>query len=100
MSLASLEIIGQQQPEVVQALVQLKDKVFAEGALSVKEKALIALALGCSLKCNTCIEVNSQLAIDSGASRDELRETLIVAMYMAGPSAVVWTPKVAEILSK
>lgn len=78
----------------------MKDQVFANGALTVKEKALIALALGCALKCNTCIEVNSQLAIDSGASRDELSEALSVAMYMAGPSAVVWTPKVAEILSR
>jgi AhpD family alkylhydroperoxidase len=100
MSLASLEKIGQQQPDVVQALVQFKDRVFVDGALSVKDKALIALALGCALKCNTCIEVNSRLAIDSGATRDELREAMIVAMYMAGPSAVVWTPKVAEILSQ
>jgi AhpD family alkylhydroperoxidase len=80
--------------------LSVKDAAYKEGALSTKTKALMGLALGCALKCNTCIETNAQLAKDLGATRAEITETLVMAMYMAGPSSVVWTTKVGEILGK
>jgi alkylhydroperoxidase/carboxymuconolactone decarboxylase family protein YurZ len=50
------------------------------------------------LKCDICLEVHSQKAKEAGATKDELREAMTVAMYMAGPSAVIWTPKIDEII--
>ncbi len=59
MAPSSFEVIAQQEPDVAGTLMLLKDKVFQDGALSAKEKFLIAVALGCTLKCNTCIEMSA-----------------------------------------
>jgi AhpD family alkylhydroperoxidase len=94
----SLDLISKQQPEVIAALYRLKGTVFKEGALSVKEKELIAVAVTALQKCEECLVVHAQKAIEAGATKDELRESLLVAMYLAGPSTVIWTDKIDEIL--
>ncbi|MDD1765544.1 MAG: carboxymuconolactone decarboxylase family protein [Methanomassiliicoccales archaeon] len=94
----SLELLAKQEPSVIQALYRLKDEVFRDGALTTKEKELIATALSCMLKCDICLEVHAQKAKEAGATKDELREAMTVAMYMAGPSTVIWTPKIDEII--
>jgi AhpD family alkylhydroperoxidase len=94
----SLELISKQQPEVVAALYKLKGTVFKDGALSVKEKELIAVAVTALLKCDECLIVHAQKAVEAGATKDEIRESLLVAMYLAGPSTVIWTDKIDEII--
>jgi len=94
----SLELISRQQPEVVAALYKLKGTVFKDGALSVKEKELIAVAVTALLKCDECLTVHAQKAMEAGATKDEIRESLLVAMYLAGPTTVIWTEKIDEII--
>jgi AhpD family alkylhydroperoxidase len=94
----SLELISKQQPEVVAALYKLKGAVFKEGALSVREKELIAVAVSALLRCDECIVLHAKKAVEAGATKDELRESLLVAMYLAGPSTVIWTDRIDEII--
>jgi AhpD family alkylhydroperoxidase len=94
----SLELISKQQPEVIAALYKLKGTVFKDGALSVKQKELIAVAVTALLKCDECLVVHAKKAVEAGATKDELRESLLVAMYLAGPSTVIWTDKIDEII--
>lgn len=94
----SLELIAKQQPLVINALYKYKHEVFKEGALSVKEKEIIAVALSCLLKCDTCVDIHAKDALKAGATKDELREAIIVAMYLAGPTAANWSPVVDEII--
>ncbi|MBC7107419.1 MAG: carboxymuconolactone decarboxylase family protein [Methanomassiliicoccales archaeon] len=94
----SLELLAKQKPEIVQALYRMKAEVFRSGALTTKVKELIAVAISCLLKCETCLETHAQAAINAGATKEELQEAMIVAMYLTGPSAVVWTKKIDEIL--
>jgi AhpD family alkylhydroperoxidase len=94
----SLELISKQEPEVIAALYRLKGTVFKEGALSVKDKELIAVAVTALLKCDECLVLHAKKAVDAGATKDELRESLLVAMYLAGPSTVIWTDKIDEII--
>jgi AhpD family alkylhydroperoxidase len=94
----SLELISKQQPEVIAALYKLKGTVFKDGALSVKEKELIAVAVTALLKCDECLVMHAKKAVEEGATKDELREALLVAMYLAGPSTVIWTDKIDEII--
>ncbi|MGD0056655.1 MAG: carboxymuconolactone decarboxylase family protein [Methanomassiliicoccales archaeon] len=95
----SLELLAKQEPHVIQAMYKLKNEIFKDGALSIKQKELIATALSCLLKCEICLEVHAQRAKDAGATKDELREAMTVAMYMAGPSAVIWSPKLDQIIT-
>ena len=94
----SLELISKQQPEVISALYRLKNSIFKEGALSVKEKELIAVAVTALLKCDECLKVHAQKAVEAGATKDEIRESLLVTMYLAGPSTVIWTDRIDEII--
>jgi len=94
----SLELIAKQQPLVINALYKYKHEVFKEGALSVKEKEIIAVALSCLLKCDTCVDIHAKDALKAGATKDELREAIIVAMYLAGPTVANWSPVVDEII--
>lgn len=94
----SLELLAKEEPSVIKALYKLKYEVFKDGALSTKEKEIIATAVSCLLKCDICLEVHAQRAKETGATKDELREAMVVAMYLAGPSAVIWTPKIDEIV--
>jgi len=94
----SLELLAKQKPEVVQALYRMKNEVFKGGALTTREKELIAVAISCFLKCDICLENHAQAALDAGATKEELQEAMIVAMYLTGPSSVIWTPKIDEII--
>jgi AhpD family alkylhydroperoxidase len=96
--LMSLELLAKQQPSAVTALYKYKHEVFKEGALTVKQKELIAVAISMLLKCDSCLEVHAEEARKQGATVDELRETMIVTMYLAGPSVMVWSPAIDKVL--
>lgn len=95
----SLDVLAKQQPSVVTALYKYKHEVFKEGALTPREKELIAVAVSMLLKCDVCLEVHAQDAKKHGATKEELREAMIVAMYLAGPSAMIWSPIIDKILA-
>jgi len=94
----SLELLAKQQPSVVTALYKYKHEIFKEGALTVREKELIAVAISMLLKCDTCLEVHAEEARKHGATVDELRESMMVAMYLAGPTAMVWSDGIDKVL--
>lgn len=94
----SLALLAKQDPSVVRALYKLKNEVFKDGALSKREKELIAVAISCFQKCETCLEVHADLALEEGATREQLREAMTVAMYLTGPSTMIWSPLIDELM--
>ncbi len=92
--------MAKQQPSVVNALYKYKHQVFKEGALTLKEKELIAVAVSTLLKCEVCLDVHATEAKKQGATVEELREAMIVAMYLSGPTAMVWSPTIDKILGE
>ena len=58
-------------------------------ALDTKTKELIALAISVATRCDGCIAFHSQAAVKHGATREEVMETMGMAIYMgAGPSVM------------
>lgn len=58
-------------------------------ALDTKTKELIALAIGVATRCDDCIAFHAKAAVNQGATREEVMETLGLAIYMgAGPSVM------------
>ena len=54
-----------------------------------KTKELIALAISVAIRCDDCIGFHAKAAAQQGATREEVAETLGMAIYMgAGPSAM------------
>ncbi len=76
-------------PELMKAFSSLAQAALAPGALDPKTKELIALGIGVAVRCDDCIAFHVKAAVDHGASREEILETLGMAVYMgAGPSAM------------
>ena len=76
-------------PEVMKAFSGLAQAALQPSALDAKTKELIALAIGVAVRCDDCIAFHVKAAVDNGATREEITETLGMAIYMgAGPSAM------------
>jgi AhpD family alkylhydroperoxidase len=75
--------------EVMKAFSAIAQAATAPKALDAKTKELIALAISIAVRCDDCIAFHTKAAVDRGATRDEVLETLGMAIYMgAGPSAM------------
>jgi AhpD family alkylhydroperoxidase len=76
-------------PEVMKGFSAIAQAALKANALDAKTKELIALAISVAIRCDDCIAFHTKAAVDKGASREELLETLGMAIYMgAGPSAM------------
>ncbi|MCS6896566.1 MAG: arsenosugar biosynthesis-associated peroxidase-like protein [Nitrospira sp.] len=63
--------------------------VFAEGALSEREKALIALAVAHAVQCPYCIDAYTQASLEKGSTIEEMTEAVHVACAIRGGASLV-----------
>ncbi len=77
-------------PDVMKAFGELGRAATAAGALDKKTKELIALALSVAVRCDPCIGFHTQALVKLGASRQEVDETLGVAVYMGGGPSLMY----------
>ena len=61
-----------------------------DGVLDKKTKELIALAIGVSTRCDGCIGFHSEALVKLGATREEVEETLGMAIYMGGGPSLMY----------
>ena len=73
--------------ETEKAFQAFSQKVFAEGALPVKVKQLIAVAVAHVTQCPYCIKGHTKAALHHGASQEELMEAIWVAAEMRAGGA-------------
>lgn len=74
-------------PEVMKSFSAMAKAATEGGALDVKTKELMALAIAVAIRCDGCIAFHAQAAVKHGATREEIMETMGMALYMgAGPS--------------
>ena len=69
---------------------RLHNKAVENGALDKKSKELMALAIGIAVRCEGCIAYHTHDAVEAGATREELIETIGVAVMMGGGPASVY----------
>lgn len=86
----SLRILRQEIPDVMQGFSSLARAATKEGVLDEKTKELIALALGVAARCDGCIGFHSETLVKLGASRQEVLETLGMAVYMGGGPSLMY----------
>ena len=76
-------------PETMAAFSGLAKAALEPKALDTKTKELIALGISVATRCDGCIAFHAQAAVKQGATRDEVLETMGMAIYMgAGPSVM------------
>ncbi|OEY66767.1 carboxymuconolactone decarboxylase family protein [Marinobacter sp. X15-166B] len=75
-------------PDIDASWKQFSKAVFAEGALDVKTKQLIAVAVAHVTQCPYCIQGHAPLAKRAGATEAEIMEAIWVAAEMRAGGAV------------
>jgi AhpD family alkylhydroperoxidase len=75
-------------PEVVKAFWAFDKAAVADGAIPVKYKELIAVAVALTTQCPYCIAIHSGNARKAGATNAELAEATMVAAALRAGAAV------------
>ena len=74
--------------------------VFAEGALTEREKCLIALAVSHAVQCPYCIDAYSQACLEKGSSIEEMTEAVHVACAIRGGASLVHGVQMRNVAEK
>ena len=83
-------------PETMKGFGAMKSAVHADGCLDPKTKELIATAISVAVRCDGCIASHTKAAETHGASREEILETLSMAVLMGGGPSVVYAAQALE----
>ena len=83
-------------PDTMSGFSALAAAATANGSLDPKTKELIATAIGVAVRCDGCIASHTKAAEKNGASREEILETLGMAVYMGGGPSVVYAAQALD----
>ena len=81
--------IGENRPELAEKFFDWYGAVFEEGALSAREKSLIALAVAHAIQCPYCIDSYSKDSLKKGADLDQMTEAVHVAAAIRSGASLV-----------
>ena len=87
-NLAKLKQMNELAPEVMKAFWAFDKAAVAEGAIPVKYKELIAVAVAVTTQCPYCIDIHSGNARKAGATDAEMTEAAMVAAALRAGGAV------------
>jgi alkylhydroperoxidase/carboxymuconolactone decarboxylase family protein len=87
--LARFSEIGKNSPDLAAKFFEWYSAVFADGALSAREKSIIALAVAHAVQCPYCIDAYSRDALEKGADLDQMTEAVHVAAAIRGGASLV-----------
>jgi len=85
-----------EMPEVMNGFYALSQAATKDGALDKKTKELIALAVGIAAHCDGCIGFHTQALVKLGVTRQELVETLGMAVYMGGGPSLMYAAEALQ----
>lgn len=77
------------QPELAKKFFDWYGDVFKEGALSEREKVLIALAVAHAIQCPYCIDAYTSGSLEKGADEEQMMEAIHVASAIRGGASLV-----------
>lgn len=83
-------LLQQGAPNAMKAFGALSMAATASKVIDTKTKELMALAIGIAVHCDGCVAFHTKMAHQHGATRDEVAETVALAVYMGGGPAAVY----------
>jgi AhpD family alkylhydroperoxidase len=93
---ASVGRLSKGIPETMKGFAVIRSAAHAEGCLEPKTKELIAIAISVAVRCDGCIASHTKAAEKNGASREEVLETLSMAVLMGGGPSVVYAAQALD----
>lgn len=93
--------ISEHAPDSAKAFFDYYGKITgSDGALSKREKALIALAVSHSEQCPYCIDAYSTACLEAGANPDQMMEAVHVAAAMKAGITMVHATQMQKHINK
>lgn len=78
------------QPEGMAGFSAMANGAKKDNALDKKAKEFVALGIGVATRCDGCIGFHVKELIDLGATKEEISEVLIMAVYMGGGPSLMY----------
>jgi AhpD family alkylhydroperoxidase len=78
-------------PEIGGAFHDFYEACSEQGVLDRKTKELLMLALACAFRCPHCTESHIKAALEAGASKEEITETLLITAVEGAGTQLAWT---------
>ena len=98
--LPKFEEIGKEAPDLSKKFFDYYAAVFAEGELTEREKALIALAVAHTVQCPYCIDAYTRACLEKGSNPAEMTEAVHVATAIRGGASLVHGIQMRNIAQK
>lgn len=92
--------IGEFQKELADKFFDYYGEVFKEGALTAREKSLIALGVAHAIQCPYCIDAYTQDTLEKGCTEEQLMEAVHVAGAIRGGASLVHGVQMMEKTKK
>ena len=81
--------IGKYRPELYDNFMNYYQGVMAAGALTTREKALIALAVAHTVQCPYCIDAYTRASLEVGSNLEEMTEAIHVAAAIRAGATLI-----------
>ena len=83
--------IGEFGQELADKFFEYYGSVFKDGALTMREKSLIALAVAHTIQCPYCIDAFTTGSLENGSDEEEMMEAVHVAAAIRGGASLVYS---------
>ena len=91
--------IGKHRPELFDYCMNYYQGV-AAGALTVREKALMALPVAQARQCPYCIDAYTRASLEAGSNMEEMTEAMHVAAAIRGGATLIHGLQVHNVVMK
>ena len=81
--------VAEFEPKLAEKFFSYYGAVFAEGALTAREKSLIALAVSHAVQCPYCIDAYTSDSLEKGVTEQQMMEAVHVASAIKGGATLV-----------
>ena len=98
--LAHFDAVAEGNKALAKKFFDYYGAVFADGALSSREKSLIALAVAHAVQCPYCIDAFSTECLKNGSDLEQMTEALHVAVAIRGGASLVHGMQMLEHVKK
>jgi len=92
--------LGSEIPGPMSGFARLHKKAVADGALPRKVKEMMALAISIAVGCEGWVAYHVHDAVEAGATRSELLETIGVCLMMGGGPGSIYSAHALEALEQ
>jgi 4-carboxymuconolactone decarboxylase len=98
--LAEFGKVSDASPDLGKKFFDWYGAVFAEGALTAREKSIVALAVAHAVQCPYCIEAYTTDCLSKGVDHEQMTEALHVAVAIRGGASLVHGMQMRETVKK